>query len=639
MKFIKILFLIITVNILFFEKGNAQPPGQGWIPLGNIASNLLPTPMDRGTYDFISEGVYNLPLFSKIAFKPFKGGADYGIIRIKKIENIDPEGKRIKGHESFGISNGFNKINGSDIKNLNLGVEDGWNIYELDGFGFLERITKLNSNVIPKEFFENIYVMYSDDLNAYKEFRTKEAYKIIEENHNLLSDLYTTPQQKGWNPIKIETLEDGSVIEHYNEGVRFIKKPNGDFASFLSPKDVRNPKTLEIEKGLDKPLDSLQYIIGAYKYTFKNGVKATSDGIYDRYELNDGTIVELNNFSNGIRNNNKEFDLKRIREYENLKFTYPLIAIRYISFINPEDAPIEFKLDSKKFGGQGSNVPYIPMAFKVNYNGTDYFFNAWKYEDDVMIEFNGYIWILDQNGVQSIGIATSDAYFPNLGMVNEITTINDGYKDCIKYVFDNGDYYIPNKDEYRLTFKDGTVLESLIVNNRNKYKVYYPDGSKYVGEMGTSLVRDNHNEQIYIKDLFKNFMTEGSPELPLKLGTIFYADGSEEEIDLLKQQAEIEKQENEAKKKKYAEYLRKYFYPKYGKATVDAAVEGNIRVGMSFKMLQDLGFDFTLRDQLKYSDWYVLFEGLSYDLKPIYRWISVDKETGKVNYVGNARAY
>lgn len=556
MTFFKFLFILILGTISLFPcKINAQPPGDGWMSLEDFTSNeqlfekRIKGKYEYGRYSLKEKDAYNIEkeidnkknlFIYKIAIKDnMPKPKRWGHIGLDLIENLYPDSFSNDQYWTINEQGDISKVSrdgrtSSPVTYLEEKIEDGWKIYQLPAPAKLRVVTVDGCrNIYETGLLENIYVQFTD-------YRGMLASILKQKALNHIDNLYTTPQEMGWNAVKTEKKDDGSIIEHYEEGIRFIKKSNGDFASFLAPKNKRNEKTLDIDKGIDQPLDNTGSVVGAYKYTFNNGVKASSDGLTDKYELTDGTIVELNNFSSDKRSEYR-FELKGIDKTENFNkdidkteifdFTEPLIPISYASFIEPSKNPVDFNLETREIGTVGASS-YIPMSFKLNHNGNERFMDAWYRHsgivkpaiENMIITDGDVVYDIKNDGIYNVGVATTDFFFPTLGNFKEI---QQGETNLILN-FDNGDYYKYRPGftggDFKITFKDGTVVEAFKMGYAYKYKINYPDGSRFVGNVAIG----DFNK------IFQNLKND-KPDLPLIKGTFFHANGKEEEFDREKQ--------------------------------------------------------------------------------------------------------
>lgn len=635
----------------------AQPEGEGWISLEEaIKENLMPVSHKGMPYGYNTMmDLYNLEpqdpatnvFIKKIAYKKIASTTNYESkpnLVVEKVEDFN--GQTFQTSDKLNIDSYLDiKINGKKINKKNIIRDDnGWNIIELNGLNKISYIGEyfespydyskeglrrrkgnhsykdppLTTSYYDFPLFSNIYVKLEEPSSLPSEI------VALKEQRERENSIYSTPSLKGWTPAKTETLADGTIVEHYNEGVRFIKKPNGDFASFIEPEDSRDPKTLDLIKGIDKSLNNSDNIIGAYQFTFEDGVVATSDGVYDKYFLEEGMTLELNNTSND------NWNIKKKKNHMNFQYTTPFLNITYGQFIGNES--IDFLIPAVYF--KQNDTPIL-NAFKFkNEEGEfdiDLYLSGFDINDNFVktLMYKNVISEFDPKGFKLVGISTPQFYFPTYQAITSQS--NNG--NIFRIDLANGDfveYDISDRytfENFKFTFRDGTILEQIIDKTMGMgQRVFYPDGSKFVGRLMKS-PEDT--------DLLRWF-SQDHPEFEYYQGIIYDAEGNESQYNCLDRE-----RKNYEGNRAIAEELIK----KYGESTVLEVMSGNIKVGMNINMIKEIGLPpITLDSSGQNYDWYKVTgvgqvtklngsTGIGYT----HGYIKVDKKTNKIVYIGPKR--
>lgn len=642
--FTGIACLIFTLNI------NAQPPGNGWVRLDEFIDgkyeindfNIQYTKIGLKSYD-ATQDIY----ISKIAYKPIDRNSDPDAILYLVPINIE-NGEIKSNNDVITISNDFViSKNDEKIKKKNLPKEDGWTIYNLSNPAFLYMIDGLNSkdvnrrdiNLSRNPIFKNFYVFLDPDKDPAKVAKETNAKKRQEFDKTV----FTTPQEKGWKPIRTDNLADGIIVEHYDEGVRLYKKPNGDFMSFIQPEDTRDPKTLDVIKGMDQDFftsPNKRTPVGAYQLTLPNGIIIAGNGVTGEIRFsngsklisdNDGSLFIPIKLSNGLIAFPAVFPISydTFLEYE----TYKNHDERFMKLLNTNKIDnIEILYDNKfseRFNPDfvyyqnyyGSKTKPLNFIYKEEGKSDRNFIFSW-FNDNLLF------YLPSDTGLRQVYYPEKEALKPfavdDLIIPLEIETIVAGDGDEYNTIkFTNKDYIVWDSywgiyqpKEVHLTLSDGTIIEKF--PDYGSFKITMPNGDKFVGEIE-----------------FQNFLYEfelGSGDYQLKNGTLSTHDGKSYEY-----QNFINKTKRDAEVAKLAAAVQKALYSKYGKSDVDEALAGNIKTGMKLQMLKDLNIPLTLDDESSTYAWYKMATEITYNGDVKYRWIRVNKSTGKIDYIGSQR--
>ena len=696
-KAIKLLLLVVAVlspTIL-----PAQTSDEQWIRLADLMkerkySGLWPK------YQPSSDELEDQIIINKIAYKKTdrkKNIRNYsgGRLCLQKIDGMNGTIPIYSSEASVSPYFDLN-INGKKIKSKEITTNDeGWKIYEFDDLMRISSIgsfTEILGYSIQEEdsgydLLDYIYVSLGDISGLASQKRNtiiKEAYE----------NLFITPQEKGWTPENSETLSDGTIIEHYREGVRTYKKPNGDFATFFEPDDKRNPKTLDLINGKTLSPDSASNPIGAFRITQPNGLIVESDGIYPSFIFNDGSKMNLMDRSKSAYYQNYKDMLNEIVDAANGQIKgidhpqkdiisnyakmnadkfkgandkiayFPFFDITFTDFIDPQDNFI-----MEKDGNYGSRHR-DKRAYDFEYvepNGEtkhpDFFFFPYRYGQKIFRPTTMSIWGMNDDLVYE-GISIE--YDPSSKNINDTflesyILFDNNKRTKVKYdyiipnnnnriyaydtEFENGDRLIVKYDpqERFIIDDDGTILTlpngTKLENIEGKYKITHPDGSSFVGSI---IFGGGYPRAI---DFYNKYLSTG--EFKYDTGILTKADGKEfnykggtnlEEFA----QSQAEEKRIAAEKQKA---LMNSLISKYGKSNVEQAANGNIREGMSIEMLVELGLPLVYNNSNSTYSWYKLIVGLtdrkqitgSYKLVTQYRMLKVNKSTGKITYIGTVQ--
>lgn len=621
------LMALIALVLLFPMSTFAQPPGEGWVKLGDYI---------KGVYNYDKkEHWYILPLgqqdflpIEKIAYKKINGknqDKSYicisGIPTFKNANNIrDKFSKDVFVYSNFKIQEG----NGDSAKVLNpkdLNTDnEGWTIYSLIPIqpAFITNINDVKKGP-DSNIWDNIYVLpgklnYFACVENHKkeeaekqriaEEKAAEEKRIAEKKayQNLLTRTFTTPANKGLSPVKTETMKDGTIIEYYN-GHRFFKKPNGDFASFIENKDERDPKTLEVVSGRSKPINPNSYLVGAYSITLPNNIKLTGDGLTDIYFIPNGDTLKYN------KNNIKA----------SLEGNVSSGRLTYSDFFNPADIKNIYKNANDEFIYYPKNSEPFPLYYEeLGFFKTPNLFKG-NLEDDYSILF----YDIDENGLYQSGIKwkkrNSRCHFKTRKKIKSITP-DYTYKTNIE--FEDGDYLYRKVDEgdqetlYHL--ENGIVIEEFNIDH-GTYKITFPNGDKFVGSIIHPSEPGTDNEGLTV--LISDFDEITKNNRWLRTGTLTTAKGKEIEYRGGETAQEI------AKKEAAQDAEEQKFYKKYGRDFVYSARLGIIKVGMPLELIRMFMNPYKDRENGSFT-WYNVNVSNGFTTKKWY--IKVNNKTGKV---------
>ncbi|MCH5234827.1 MAG: hypothetical protein J1E16_05995 [Muribaculaceae bacterium] len=630
-----ILFLFLPIIV------KAQPPGEGWIRLGEFIDgkyeinnfDIQYAKIGLKSYD-ATQDIY----ISKIAYKPINKNSDPNAILYLlpiKIEN----GEIKSTNDVISISNDFViSENKEKIKTKNLPKEDGWLIYNISNPAFLYMIDGLNSEDVNRRYinlsrnpiFNNFYVFLDPDKDPAKVAKETNTKKRQEFDKTV----FTTPQEKGWTPIRTDNLEDGTIVEHYDEGIRLYKKPNGDFMSFIQPEDTRDPKTLDVIKGMDQDFftsPNKRTPVGAYQLTLPNGIIIAGNGVTGEIRFSNGSKVISDNDGSifipiKLRNELIAFpavfpiSYDTFLEYE----TYKNHDIRFMH-LPPINKPDNLEMLVETKYSDRFNPDLISYAFKkkplkfiyIKEGESDRYFYFQDFDSRLLF------YLSSDSELSQVYYPEKEALKPfaieGLIIPWEIETIyTEEDNNTIK--FTNKDYIkwsrwgIYSPDEVHLTLSDGTIIEKF--PDFKSYKITLPNGDKFVGE-------------IELDDFLSAFEFG---DYNFKNGQLSTHDGKNYEY-----QNFINKTKRDAEVAKLAAAVQKALYSKYGKSDIDEALAGHIKTGMKLQMLKDLNIPLTLDDESSSSAWYKMATEITYNGDVKYRWIRVNKSTGKIDYIGSQR--
>lgn len=630
---------LFTMVIAILNIANAQPPGDGWINLGDYIKGVYNYGKVNGDKMKTVEGyaAYDKPLeeqkfVTKLAYKDTqKNKADKSIIRMYRYSGFDKENKiKVNLLDKYQVNGDFSEIYDRskriDKKSLQK-TNDGWIIFELDTPSVIAEIYPKKSGKLKEStILEDIYVQIDesrDPVKLYEKLLAEEKAKQEEliakqeaerkaaeekKQQEFLLSLYTTPKDKGWIPVKTEKLKDGTIVEHYTEGVRFYKKPNGDFASFLEPKDSRDPKTLDLINGMNLPIEGDSKPIGDFQFTFGNGVIGYKIGNKEEYKTKKNQTIKIN------PDNNNTIKFGNYNSY------IPLFGFTYAMFDNPKQFANELSI-----GGPASFIDNIiknniliyttpdlekeiPLnSYKkgmVNYSNSklQYEYQGEVFGQPIMdLENAYYVYRFDNNGLNQIGVIIGE-YIP----ISSKVVKDDGKKitfengDFIYYSIIDGKYKL--KEDAHVTLNDGTVFEKI----EDKYRIITPDNTRFVGEV------EYYEGQIPVQ--IRDYLVNGYNSF--ENGFLTLANGKEYEIT-------------------YGKIPKQFYYTKYGQANVDAASKGDIRIGMSLQMLKDMGVYIIKNNDDPKDGTYLLVTGFAdYMTRMKYKIFTVNLSTGKIIQIG-----
>ena len=615
MKKIIILFSLV-IAILLPNALLGQTKEDNWVNLSNYMEDKYerdwmvryPTKPKSGKYN-------DLKYVTKIAFKKIMNGNNSELYLLPVV--IDGDKARfsqqpiaITGNFEIYQSNGtsYEKINPNIIKGKN-----GWSIYELDGPAAILKVNPQGAEWKVGHFFNSINVAYDPtiDLMAMFEAQEKEDQPKIQQAKQTAFEksIYTTPQNAGYTLERTDNLKDGTIVEHYKEGIRFIKKPNGDYASFKEPNDERDKETLTLTKGMDKEINTTEggyneQILGDYQITLDNGVAYKSEGINEEIIFPNGDkLVSVwskpRNKTNFHLTKDKDIDIKR-----------HIYNLYYGDFIN----------SNTQLGGQVEkiihNLTYVNDLDNLSF---DYIENGVKtknlkankdFASDLQTQ---QLYKYGKDGLIPYGVTDNGLSVIQLPL--EIQT-----KNGKRINFTNGDFvelYDGNSfqfNECHLTFPDGSLIEKF--SDVNKFKVTHPNGDYFI-----SAELPESNSEIH--NFIQNWNKDEKYHYPK--GTLTKANGKKIEYAYLDTtQEEVEANERKERAKNQQELNK--LYSKYGKANVDNILKSNIIIGMPLQLIKDYIYVSEYHQTANYT-WYHLNTHFE------YKYIKVSNSTGKVTEI------
>lgn len=700
MPIMAILALIFSMPAIV----SAQTAEEGWITLKEAMQNKYSARSHEGIPTL--EGlitVYNLEptndkvandvFIKKIAFKenvkvPY---SDHTTLVIEKVDGL--EGDKLITSNPVSVSPKFEiKIDGKKVNKKQIKENgQGLKVFEFDDLqriayvgSFLEdpqsferqKLRGENKTNINSYFdypiFSNIYVVVEDG-SSYAN-AAEEAHKKAQEEL-FATTVFKSPQQSGWTPTSSETLADGTVVEHYSQGVRTYKKPNGDYATFIEMDDIRDPKTLDLISGTTLPVDSASYPIGAFRITQPNGLILESDGIFSDIIFTDHGKLKIREESKDIYYSNyKDLVKSVLNELENneskIKYSqydilknksqksagkfnsnndkiafYPFFDISYSDFIDPQDNIILGRLGPEDPGYNGS-WPQKRSMWAFPYEYIDKEGNKTGYDELSFVEYNGIQKIFCYKNLTILGLSGDDmmwegiatAYdtselqanrrvytednfiFFNTNKITNISADNIVPGSDVLYIteidYENGDKLKIKYDASEGVVDDGTILTlpngTKIEEIEGKWRIIHPDGSRYIGTLPHHSFSNRYSEIEPVSISFYNTY-KNSGEFKYGDGVLTKADGTENHYVNSINQEEAQLAAAEREKREYERLQAKYneFVKKYGKANVDNALKATATVGMPIQLLVDFNLATYYNDNDTYS-WYKLFVGVGW---------------------------
>ena len=661
----KLLLILFTLTLIVIPlQLHAQPKGEGWISLEQSLKDKYKFEKSSNNPGWVwghlkpNPDIFDISVISKLAYRknvdPKYSNSE---LLLKKITGInEDEIKYICDPRTIEINNNFDiKIGKEKIKSKKLPKdEDGWLIYDINDPAVIMGVTGINGEKIwDNEIFKNIYVYLDPAKNpipALEEARIEKERQEIEKRkkqfQEFLSWMYTNPQEKGWTPERTDKLTDGTIVEHYKEGIRFLKKPNGDFVSIIQPEDARD-RDLNLIKGMDREFPLFTNLVGDYQITFPNKVVLKRKGVEEMalFENGDTLIAGLTIYllfdndevARGMEKNN----------YENLNTFRPTFPIKFYTFLEPEkyffkSDYIKKIFDDKVTGSRNmDNIPeemyefnsnryrheQKPLTFSYitkdnknnktlelnNYVPRDFWSNGNHFTDPFVYwvlreENNPQLYTLGVNGLEAtgfIGKVHEDTYSYFM-IPNEISNFNEN-----RINFKNGDFYNFDDEwgikdvECHITLSDGTVIEKFTKKNgRAGVKITHPNGDFFIPYSDYNL-----NKYIDAFELTYHIF-------PYTEGALTKANGKKFEFG----NQGVNLTERNAKDRKEWDAL----YNKYGKETVLSAAMGGVAIGMPLELLKKVGNPVLESSGATYA-WYRYY----------HRYIRVNKKTGKIDYIGH----
>ncbi|MCH5242610.1 MAG: hypothetical protein J1F67_09350 [Muribaculaceae bacterium] len=619
MKKLLFTFLIVVtfVTILPF-KLYSQTSDENWVSLQDYL---------KDTYKLANNTIFpgstndsDLRFVSKLAYK--KNASEFLPLTALHLQrfNMNNGVPNIEKDEIV-ISNGFDITEkGKKTKKKVLPTNGEWTIFDLEGAAVVTSVTGVSDNYgFNSAILKNIYVTLDPSKDplalttSYLEEKQSQAQQAFEKS------LYTTPEKAGFTLERTDNLDDGTIIEHYKEGIRFIKKSNGDFASFVEPKDKRDDKTLSLKKGADQDLEYDANVIGDYQITLPDGVILKGSGI------NDSVL-----FPNGDEMITKWLNTRSVEEInlnddKKIKSVNQLYGLGYEYFNEPLEGRIEGinhkaekDLDKMYFEYTKSDGTKKQIDLEFYYIQTvipntnlatlkyGYDFSDSKSPQYYKITKTG----LNPDGIRELRIPNFEVISVDKGSYTEVSFKNDDYIS-----FSGG-----SVKKAHLTLQDGTIIE--VFPEASKYRVSHPNGNIFVGDHGSNGL-----------NVINNFIRGYNN------GNLLYGDGilttvSGQEYQYVNSQNETLAQQE---RQKAGKALLQKLYNLYGKANVDKALAGNIENGMKLQMLIDMNCALTKDDQIGNYTWYKLATDITYHGDIKYRWIRVNNKTGVIDYVGTSR--
>lgn len=624
---IRLLFttaLIVAVNLPL----SAQTSDDKWVSLGDYMKDMYQLGGSSALIDYSPKDGNNtidgLRFITKIAYKKtaksFLESAKL-ILRPLGWNGAEP----VLDNNNLIVSHSFDITeNGVKTKSKNIPENsEGWKVKEFDKPLAIWEVKELfSSEGLNTPIFKNIYVSLDPSLDPTiiaaqkgKEAKAAEEKERAEERAaeraELSTALYISPERSGMKPIRTDNLANGVICEHYN-GFRFYKKPNGDFATYPEMPDTRDDKTLNVIKGMDAELfRGYGMKNGAYQLTLPNGAKMVWDGI-------DSTSIIFNGGDKLVMTA-KDFGVNMfyIPFYE---FIEPNTYTPYtIGLLHEPDSCIYYS-NGKEYSDiifvkkSGSHlIEYMPGVSQY-YSGVGYFSNGNYVRYDI-----------ESDGPQPAFFLTDGGYLYHKVPVEKYAAGQAFFTNGDEIKFGDGN----NSSELSIsiTLHDGTKVETF--PDVQRYKITYPNGDTYV-----SATFDPYNYSPDSKNLIpaiNSFELAGGKFKPFYKGVLTKANGKEyvyENGKSPQDRAAEEAQANQA----YASLCKKY-----GKVHVDNALRLNYTTGMSLELLKEIGSMPIYDSESSTGTWYKVVTDVSPSFDLTYRWIHVNKSTGKIDFVGSAR--
>ena len=600
MKVKQILTVLMLLALSFANAPfvfSQSSPGEGWVGLGDYLKDTykytsgnnwtgeiyISNPDDDSGYRFATKLAY------KKKVGEFLPHANLHLCRFE----WDGENPMIHNEDEILISTGFDVTEkGNKIKKKSLPTEGDWTIFDLNGVALILKVTGINNaDGLNSAILKNVYVYLDPAQDPMVKLNKIIAEREQAAREAFISSIYQTPDIAGWKPERVDKLDDGTVVERYKEGIRFIKKPNGDYASFLEPED-KIDENLNMVKGCDQPINKYAETFGNYRKTLKNG--ATVERTLNKYRITSpkGNYVEIVTSLDYLKEWEKEYVQKKNDLAYFDRFIYKLNYDNFLDDININSLEEE----------------YVTSGSLLS-NSTTTIYNA----DGTVI-----------NPVEGQNYALWSGYEPwGAGHINGPYTVAE--KNGDKIIFTNGDFLEGKNGETaaHITLTDGSVVEKFPTDRR--FKITHPNGDIFIGDSYLSLNQNNH---------YWDFVNS------------YYEDGKYHYVDGLLTKANgkefnykngVNKEEQEAMVEKASKELLNQLYAKYGKANVDAFLNGNIKTGMKLQMLLDLGATIYRDDQIGNNTWYKWVTDITYQGNVQYRWLRVNNSTGVINLISNKK--
>lgn len=683
--FIKILFVSLTIAFSIPIKLLAQTPDEKWISLGDCLELLKKDETKewnqydsdyKYSYNFYpkSDELSDQIIINKVAYKRhnIKNPQFYpASLFLQKIDGMNGTTPIYGGSVSVSYDLDIRLADGKKIKNKEIPTnEEGWKVYDFNDLMRISSIGTFTSKGVinlneTSRLLNNIYIALADT----KQLEGERRNAIMEQAYK---DLFVSPNAMGWTPASTEKLSDGTIVDHYSQGVRTYKKTNGDFATFIERDDIRNPKTLDLISGATLPIDSASYPIGAFKITQPNGLILESDGIFTSLNFLDGNrlIVQedvkdiyYNYMKNYVRSileqiadandNTIRFEpveiLKNDSEKSGIKFNkesekyvfFPFFGITFNDFIDPSDngifkrsvskSPISSSLSSYpfdyvdkdgnkileglKFYGYENESVVDPIERKNIYFG----------EQLVLINPKNFIIIgMNEDGLFMDGVCTRYTVNMRGGSLDKILWNKNTINSIDGKMYNDNHYF---------------VIDDIMFDNGDHYKTKYKENTGETVDDGTILTLPNGTKLENIEDKYRITHPDGSRFIgtlgytnyngPHSLnfynayintgyfiyhdGVLTLADGTENHykngINLEEAALAEAEREKRANERLKAKYNE--LVKQYGKTYVDKALTAEVLVGMPIKLLEDLGFVTKYNDNGSFV-WYKLFVGVGW---------------------------
>lgn len=556
-------------------------------------NHILSTESSSNTELFIYETrpdndtIWNQVLFKKIGFKIDKEQKFFipesfflqtidlsdldnpsygGEVEIKRLNEIKPSnGKKIKIKDLPLDDNGLRVFEFEDLMRLkSIGIPTNYPLHNLPYSH--EWLNKRGNyefgdfRFVPTTLYKNIYVSlpsvlpYYNEIEAFKEDKEEEKFK--KEEDYLYSNTYTDARELGWIANSEEILNDGTKVYHYDEGVRLIVKPNGDYASFIERKDERDEKTLNLIPGSSLPLNDWDRMIGAFRLTCPNNILIESDGIYTDIEFPNGDVIffpdrnPYNFYGTELKNlrEKKQNVFLTVLKYRHGGYDSDKNSLNYYDFQNPS------KLKNIEINRWERVKAEFIKNNEEEWKTSLLFFNLFEDDNELskiihMMDEYGKIYEITDQGLQLSGVFINDEItsdFRNWCLLNGSNNpIVEKSQRHIK--FKNGDFinlsqemkdtYYPHIADAILTLPDGGKMEKMKGDER--CRVEHENGDVYAGTFMGGLI-----------DFYNNIVLSGVPNY--HTGWLTKADGKEIKYEYGKsdKEREIEKAENDANSEK-----------------------------------------------------------------------------------------